>query len=359
MIYLLYGLIISRLLYWAFVFIKLAIYVEKASLNRHEGVSIVVAVKNNRVGLESLLKILLKQNHQNYEIIVVDDFSTDGVYEVTAQSATDKIVYCIPDKDMPGKKQAVVKGVSMAQYQWILVTDSDCIPSSLDWVSLMVGKAVYENKEIVLGYGPLEGKSLVSNLSRYETAYIGMQYLSYTLVGLPYMGVGRNMLYSKSLFLSTDPFSDNYDNASGDDDVFIQKAAKAENTTICIHPNAQCKSQSKETISGYIRQKTRHISTAINYNSKSKLLLGLFAVLHLTIYFVIIFMLVFGYGNLQSVAAAWALMCSLMLIVQYACFAKLGEQKVVLSLFVSDFLLSLLYTIIGFKTMFNNKKVWK
>ena len=43
---------------------------------------------------------------------------------------------------------------------------------------------------------------MASKLASYEAAYVGMQYLSYALAGLPYMGVGRNMLFDKESYLS-------------------------------------------------------------------------------------------------------------------------------------------------------------
>ena len=150
---------------------------------------------------------------------------------------------------------ALTKGVAMAKYEWILVTDSDCIPSSLDWISLMVGKAIDEQKEIVLGYGPVDGRGFIGQLAKYEATYVAMQYMSYAIAGNPYMGVGRNMLYKKNLFVESDPFVDNLEVASGDDDMFIQKAATSSNTTICIDRNAQCKSASPKDFKSFYSPK--------------------------------------------------------------------------------------------------------
>ncbi len=359
MAYMLFGLIIFRLAYWLVLFSKLARYKPSDMLNRKEGVSVVICVKNNKVGLEVLLNKLLKQNHENYEIVVVDDFSTDGVKDTIENFQSKIVVYCNPIRDVPGKKMALTKGIEMSKYQWILVTDSDCVPSSLDWISLMVGKIVADKKEIVLGYGPLSGHGFVEQIAKYEAGYIAMQYLSYALAGIPYMGVGRNMVFKKSLFLKTNPFQDNYTIASGDDDMFIQKAATVENTSICIHANAQCKSPGPKNINDYLKQKIRHASTSQLYNVKHKFLLGLFAILHLGIYFLMIAGILMDTIDCLVVISSWVFMTTIMLIIQYACFAKLNERRIVFMLFVSDFLLSLLYCTIGLKTVFNNKIIWK
>jgi cellulose synthase/poly-beta-1,6-N-acetylglucosamine synthase-like glycosyltransferase len=358
MAYLLYCLIFIRLSYWVLIFSKLARFQSTGALNRIEGVSVVVCVKNNIEGLKVLLSKLLKQNHQKYEVVIVDDFSTDGVEGFIKLNDSPLIKYCRPDKDVAGKKMALSKGIDLAKHEWILVTDSDCIPSSLDWISLMVGKAVDEQKEIVLGYGPIDGHGLIGQLAKYEAAYVAMQYLSYALIGKPYMGVGRNMLYRKKLFVDSQPFASNIEVASGDDDMFVQKAATSSNTTICIDANAQCKSTSPANVKGYIRQKIRHTSTSTLYDNRTKYMLGIFGAVHLLIYLIIIVGPMTGLLNLSTTLSLWLLMCGVMVIVQYACFAKLSEHKLILNLFVSDILLSLLYSIVGFKTMTNNNKGW-
>jgi poly-beta-1,6-N-acetyl-D-glucosamine synthase len=358
MLYLLAALIFARLMFWILVFSKLARYTTIESANRKEAVSVVICVKNNKNSLEILLKKLLKQNHECFEIIVVDDYSTDGVKIMIENLQTPLIVYTKPEKDVPGKKRALTKGVEMARYDWILVTDSDCMPSSLDWISLMAGQAIQDQKEIVLGYGPLHDKGIIGQITQYEASYVAMQYLSYALMGIPYMGVGRNMLYSKRLFLETDPFADNFDVASGDDDMLVQKASNAKNTTICIHANAHCKSIGAKNLGEFIRQKTRHAGTSPLYKTKHKILLGLFAALHLAIYFLLLTGLLFEKIDLKDCISSWVLMIAVMAPIQYICFAKLREQKAVFSLILSDFILSLLYFTIGLSTLFKTNKIW-
>lgn len=356
--YFLYSLIFIRLAYWVFIFSKLARYRSSGSLNRTEGVSVVVCVKNNIEGLKALFSKLLKQNHEVYEVIVVDDFSSDGVEDFIKQISTHKIVYCKPDIDIAGKKMALTKGIQLSKYNWILVTDSDCVPSSLDWISLMVGKAKESQKEVVLGYGPIEGKGLIGQLAKYEAAYVAMQYLSYAIGGNPYMGVGRNMLYKKRLFEESQPYADNIDVASGDDDMLIQKVATPHNTTICIDANAQCKSESPKDLENYILQKTRHTSTSKLYDRKAKWMLGIFALVHLLFYATALLAVMTGLLEVGAAISAWLLMCALMFIIQYACFVKLNEHKLILNLFASDIFLALLYSIVGFKTVLNNYNKW-
>jgi glycosyltransferase involved in cell wall biosynthesis len=359
MTYLLYSLIVLRVSYWIFIFSKLALFKINTPLNHSEGVSIIVCVKNNSSGIIKLLSKLIKQNHKNYEVIVVDDFSSDGLEEKMAPLISQHIKYIKASMDMPGKKAALTTGIDVASKQWILVTDSDCIPSSLNWISLMIGSAIDQKKEIVLGYAPMSKKNgLAPLLSKYETAYVGMQYLAYTLAKKSYMGVGRNMLFKKALFLESRPFEYNMHIASGDDDLFIQKAASLYNIGICIDADAQCYSDPKHSMNEYIIQKTRHTSTSNSYKNEHKLMLGFFGFLHISIYFLMAIGWMFNLIKAENIIAAWLLMLAVITTIQLVCYTKLNEQKTMMSFIVSDFLLSLLYSIVGIRTLFAKNIKW-
>src|SRR5690606_34092381 len=157
-----------------------------------------------------------------------------------------------------GKKFALSLGIKAAQYEHLVFTDADCVPESSDWLTHMAG-AFSGGKEIVLGYSPyLRRAGMLNALIRFETFHTAMSYLSYALKGKPYMGVGRNMAYTKSLFFRGKGFASHMHIASGDDDLFVNQNATPHNTTICIHPEAHVWSEPKTTFSAYARQKTRH-----------------------------------------------------------------------------------------------------
>ncbi|MDZ7774386.1 MAG: hypothetical protein U5L09_01610 [Bacteroidales bacterium] len=83
------------------------------------------------------------------------------------------------------------------------------------------------NTEIVIGYGAYEKrKGLLNTLIRYETLKTAMQYFSYALMGMPYMGTGRNLSYKKSLFYRMKGFVSHYNVASGDDDFVCEHGGR-------------------------------------------------------------------------------------------------------------------------------------
>ena len=80
--------------------------------------------------------------------------------------------------------------------------------------------------QIILGYGKyISEPGLLNKWIRTDTTYIAMQYLAMAIKGRPYMGVGRNMAYRKSLFFERKGFASHLNLASGDDDLFVNENA--------------------------------------------------------------------------------------------------------------------------------------
>ncbi len=98
---------------------------------------------------------------------------------------------------------------------------------------------------------------LLNKLIRFETFHTALQYLSYALAGIPYMGVGRNLSYKKDLFLRNKGFSSINHIPSGDDDLFINKVATKKNTAVIIDPEAVTRSIPKTTWREWLKTKIK------------------------------------------------------------------------------------------------------
>lgn len=244
-----------------------------------ERVSVIVCAHNELENLKRLIPALLKQQYKNFELIIADDRSEDGSFEYFRNTyASDyrfKIIRVEENKEGSNfKKHALTKAIESARYENLLFTDADCIPASEHWIGAMVA-SLGKGKEIVLGYSPYEyRKGFLNMLIRYETLYTAVQYLSFALTGLPYMGVGRNLLYKKSLFERNKGFSSHITTTGGDDDLFIREVAKRENVGVCLAEEGQMVSLPKENYISWFRQKRRHLSVGTKYKWSHKFLLG-------------------------------------------------------------------------------------
>ncbi|MBL4605658.1 MAG: glycosyltransferase [Flavobacteriaceae bacterium] len=245
-------------------------------------VSVIICAKNEAENLEKLIPLLLKQSYPKFELVIINDASTDSTLDTIEKfqrkDSRVKLVNVENNEAFWGnKKYALTLGIKAARYEHLLFTDADCIPASKNWLQ-MISAQFSETKSIVLGYGQYQAKkySLVNLLVRYETLLTAIQYFSYAKLGAPYMAVGRNLAYTKSEFFKVKGFINHMNIRSGDDDLFIKDAATNTNTTISVHPDSFTISEAPKSVNEWFRQKRRHISTASHYKSTHKFLLGLF-----------------------------------------------------------------------------------
>ncbi len=250
----------------------------------NEAVSVIICAKNEEENLKRLLPLLLEQNHPNFEVVVVNDYSKDNTLEVIESfmemDSRVKLVDIVPNESFWGnKKYALTLGIKKAKNNKLLFTDADCTPASKEWISEMTQQLV-DKKSIVLGYSGYDKVkgSFLNALIRFETAIGATQYLGYAVRGNAYMGVGRNLAYTANQFYASSGFMSHMKVLGGDDDLFVNGAANRENVAVSLNPDSFTYSIPKKSWNAWWKQKRRHINTAGHYRWKHKIALGLFFV---------------------------------------------------------------------------------
>ena len=272
--------LIVQLIFYLGIYVRILSYKPQSHKNKKVPVSVVICARNEAENLDKYLPSILSQNYPEYEVIVVNDCSTDHTDEVlgkylkkykhlhTTSINEDK-------KFAHGKKLAVTLGIKAAKHEILVFTDADCQPVSDQWLK-RIQQNFTKEKSIVLGYGGyFRRKSLLNNYIRYDTMMIAWQYFSYALAGNPYMGVGRNLAYRKSLFFANKGFASHHHLLSGDDDLFINETANKSNTAIEFSTESHTRSESKKPLREWIKQKRRHLTTNKHYKLRHKFLLGI------------------------------------------------------------------------------------
>lgn len=298
-------------------------------------ISVIICAKNEAENLRSNIPLIAEQDYPNYEIVLVNDSSSDDSLEVMKtlkeQYSNINIVDVKSiDRFWGNKKYALTLGIKAASNDFLLFTDADCKPASSSWVSQMSSHFSNE-KSIVLGYGAYEKKklSLLNKLIRFETLITALQYFSYAKLGMPYMGVGRNMAYRKELFFNTGGYNNHLTIKSGDDDLFINEIATKANTTICTDTTGFTLSEPKTSFKAWLTQKRRHITTARHYKWKHKLLLALFYISQISFWVTAIILL----SNLflwKWIVALVVLRIILYTVTIYNTSKKLDERDLVI-----------------------------
>jgi cellulose synthase/poly-beta-1,6-N-acetylglucosamine synthase-like glycosyltransferase len=265
--------------------------------------SVIICARNESANLKQHLPQILAQDYAGtWEVLVVDDASSDDTPDVL-RSAADQYPRLrhirLSEKVLPGKKPALFAGIEVARYDHLVLTDADCSPAESAWLSKTMNCfASKPGIEIVLGYGPLTKQpGWLNAWSRFETAHTALLYSSLARAGQPYMGVGRNLAYTRAVFNRTNGFKKHMDLASGDDDLLVNEAANATNVALSLDSDAFMYSAAKATWKGWFQQKRRHLSAGTRYKIGHRLILGVLAGTHALHYGLLVIFLIGGCIN--------------------------------------------------------------
>ncbi|MBL4624450.1 MAG: glycosyltransferase [Flavobacteriales bacterium] len=352
-----------QLLIYSIVFGSL-VFARKRSLKAaKEPVSVVIAARNEEQNLLENLPLILEQNHPDFEVIVVDDCSYDDTQDVL-RAFTEKYdnlkITTIKEtvNFFGGKKFAITLGIKAAKNELIVFTDADCKPGSKEWLSAL-SNGFSDGKEIVLGYGGYEKKGGVLNsLIRFDAIYIAIKYLSFAKMGVPYMGVGRNMAYRKNLFFKNKGFANHQHIKSGDDDLFINETGNSKNTEVVIGSLVNTISKPKESFTEWFHQKRRHLTTGKKYKVSHLILLGILSGSVVFFYVAFLILIVIGF-QWQIVLGTFIVRMLIQLLIFQRSEKKMGEHGVWYCAPLFEILLMIIYPIFALSNLFIKPGKWK
>lgn len=271
-------------LYFSFiVFLFIGIFrLRKIRHKNNFNASIIVPFRNEGKNLAECVSSLLNQNFNKdrFEIILVDDNSTDNYIEYIEDYLKNPIVKLIKLEKDSGKKKAIETGINKASNEIIVTTDADCFHSS-EWLKSLVesfdektgfvaGKVVYTRaKSFFEELQKIEFASLVS----IGAAFIGNK--------IPLLANGASCAYRKDLFFQVGGFQDNLNLASGDEEFLMQKIFFDTNYEVrfCSLENSVAYTEPIRGVLSFINQRKRWVSKVPFY--RNRVLLPILVILYL------------------------------------------------------------------------------
>jgi cellulose synthase/poly-beta-1,6-N-acetylglucosamine synthase-like glycosyltransferase len=257
-------------------------------------ISVVIAARNEALNMEGLLNALLKQTYPAdlFEIIIIDDFSTDRTQEVINPFLNARIHLIRPDVSAgySSKKKAIEAGVKKAVGELIVITDADCIPGE-NWLRAIA--ASQQRTGAVFIAAPVKLRGNKSILSIFQSLdFMTLQGITAASVAanVHSMCNGANLAYLKTSFIEVNGFEGIDKKASGDDMLLMYKICQKHPKDVHYLKSRDgiVVTKAAQTWKEFIAQRIRWSSKATYYNDKRITAVLLFIYLFNILFFVLV-----------------------------------------------------------------------
>jgi glycosyltransferase involved in cell wall biosynthesis len=307
----LYGLALILLITSIYIIYSTLIKVSKYPVitpitNGLPPISVIIAARNEFDNLKELISSLLLQSYPQFEIILMNDGSVDGTDEwatvFAQQEPRFKYTFLNPDvMKAEGKKIALTLGIKKASYDNFVFIDGDCKVHSPDYLKYY-GTLFNQDKNLILGVSLYhKNKGFLNKYIQHQTTKTALTYLSAAISGKPYMGVGRNMGYTRSIYKQVNGFESHYDIPCGDDDLFVQDVMTIANVAVLLEPDSQTSSDPKIAWNAYMSQRLRHMWAGKFYKPIIKFNLSVRPIIEISLFIILFTAAIINYKWVISV----------------------------------------------------------
>lgn len=130
-------------------------------------VSIIIRTKNEERWINSCLNSIFSQTFKDFEIIIVDNKSSDKTIEKASKYKIDKILTI--ENYLPGK--ALNEGIKKSEGKFIVALSAHCIPTSNNWLENLVN-AIKEDSTYAGVYGRQQPMSFSSDSDKRDLTLV-------------------------------------------------------------------------------------------------------------------------------------------------------------------------------------------
>lgn len=312
--------------------------------------SVIIPARNEEENIAALLQALEQQAYPKelFEVIVIDDHSTDRTAEIVRQFPRITLLQLKEDAINSYKKKAIGAGIAVAKGEWIVTTDADCIPSP-GWLAMIA--AFKKETDAVFIAAPVTFQCNSSLLQIFQAMdFMVLQGITGAAVYRKHLSMsnGANLAYGRKEFYEVDGFAGIDHIASGDDMLLMHKITRAYPGRVHYlkSPDAIVSTAPMKTWKAFFNQRIRWASKATHYNDPRIL-----PVLALVYLFNLSFLFLFAAGFWQPVYFLYAVaLLVLKTLVELPLFISLAgffHKRWSIKLFPLFQPLHILYTIIS------------
>lgn len=237
------------------------------SFVKPEMVSVIVPFRNEAHHLPELIKSLQIQTHLNFEVLLIDDDSTDHTYETISKTLeVDSRFKYYRLLNGAGKKAALAYGVSKSNSSIIVTTDADCTATE-SWLNELTLSFSNENIQLVGAPVGMRCGNWFEKLQALEFASLIASSIGAAQNKRPIMLNAANMAFRKQLFTQVNSEMEKLPSPSGDDIFLLQYCLKnhPEGFYFLNSKGSYIETQPEPSFAHFINQRRRWASKSKYY----------------------------------------------------------------------------------------------
>lgn len=285
LIYIAAALLLVQLLYYFCLYQRIYRHnraVERGEIHFHADcppLSVIITANKSGEQLRRHLPAILTQDYPRYEVIVVDegpDADSEELIGLLQKQYPHLYHSFVPasSRYVSRRKLAITLGIKAAQYDWVVLTHADCHPASDQWLRLLA-RHFTPHTEVVIGHsGYQPARGWLARMADFDNLLASMRRWGLALAGMPYMGIGCNLAYRKELFYRVKGFSTHLHLQRGEDDLFVNQVANADNTRVECSPQAAMRREPPVRSKEWWNEKVSYAYTARHYRGVQRWIAG-------------------------------------------------------------------------------------
>lgn len=325
-------------------------------------VSIIIFVKNCASSIQRNLPFILAQNYPKYEVVLINNASTDNTLEVLEKIDTEHTNIKILDVEnneafWGNKKYALTLGIKAAKYDHLLFTSANSEPTSEFWIAEM-SKQFRGKRTIVLAYSKYKKESSLYNLFiRFENLVSALQCFTFAKSGRPFMAFDDNFGYTKKTFFKVNGFINHMKIKYGEADLFLKDAATRKNTSYTIAKHSFVEKETPRSFGKWFIEQRKKSTLKKHYKIKHRFLISLFTLSKLLFYCLgTLFFFIYPWQTVLPIVLTYFLVD---FIVKGIASKKLKEPYLIFVLPFLEIGLLLIQIIIFSVNLISKPKHWK
>ena len=306
--------------------------------------SVIIPFRNEEKNLPQLLGSILKLNYKTplFEVIFVNDDSEDESTKIINKHLQSskihfKIIDSLRTSNSP-KKDAISTAIRIAQNNWIITTDADCVLPKY-WLDTF--DEFIQIKDTIAIAGPVKFTGPTSFFTRFQILdTLSLQSATIGGFGIhkPFMCNGANFAYKKSVFKLVKGFDGNDSVASGDDVFLLQKFIKTYPNDVYYLKSSKSivSTQVVSSIKDFINQRVRWTSKSSRYKSLFPKIIGLIVLITNFLLVSLLALLSLNLITAKTVGLIWLIKISIDLLPIFKTARFFKQEHILLSyIFVS------------------------